>query len=81
MSIKRIAVVGLVAGLCALGCQIPESRTATGIVATDTNHVWVTRSLISNGKVVQEIYRCGDVAAETAAPQPVCVKAPLMETK
>ena len=61
------------------GCNVPESRTAGGVVASDEPRIWVVREVHTGTQVIGEVYRCADGAAADQPPRPVCVKAPMGE--
>ena len=75
----RPALSCLLAALGLVGCGVPESRTAEGVVASDEPRVWVVRSTHNKDQTIAEVYRCADGAAENQPPKPVCVKAPMVE--
>jgi hypothetical protein len=76
-----MSVPGVILGILAgAACSPPESRTAHGVVATDSPRVWVVRATIDRGQVVHEIYRCADGADDKSPPKPVCVKAPMSDS-
>jgi hypothetical protein len=79
MSIAMRILVGL--SFVSLGACVkpPESRGASGLVASEDPRVWVVRQRLFENQTISEVFRCADGAKENAPPKPVCVKAPMVD--
>jgi hypothetical protein len=70
--------------LCSLlssvgGCSVPESRTASGMIASDEPRIWVVKTTVTSRQSIAEVYRCADGAEVNQPPKPVCIKAGMVE--
>ncbi len=81
MSIAMRILVGL--SFVGLGACVkpPESRGASGLVASEDPRVWVVRQRLFENQTISEVFRCADGAKENAPPKPVCVKAPMVDER
>jgi hypothetical protein len=74
-----LPLIAIIAAYFASGCNIPESRVTSGIIASDEPRVWVVRVIHKKDQTVSEVYRCADGAEPNQPPRPVCVKAPMAD--
>ncbi len=75
---SKIALVSGVFSLLA-GCAVPESRTASGMVASDEPRIWVVKTIVTPQQSIAEVYRCADGAEANQPPKPVCIKAGMLD--
>jgi hypothetical protein len=65
--------------LLLVGCGIPESRNASGMVASDEPRIWVVKTTTTKEQQIDEVYRCADGAEGNQPPKPVCVRASMVD--